>query len=524
MKKTVRLIVKIKLKHILIDNVLRFRVKEDMINDYQLKNYHFIPAMPDSFVMKLSNNNNKLNTENLLGIYYVDLKKEVTDEQLNKIIKKLSLLPYFEYVQKISEVPPPTVSLQTSSYDTPDFTYRQTYKNGFMGNYSGIDMEYAWSLGIAGQGIRIADIEWGFNFDHIDLKRESFIQLIPLTRHEHDYHGTGVAGVLYAKDNGFGVTGMVHDADVLYGVTEYINGDGARPTCIAIGLEQLRAGDVFLFEMQEYHGEPADYNKAVWDMIKVATDAGIIIVATAGNGNWDLDSEQFAEYRSWGDNGVIMVGAGTAIGRNRCNFSNYGTMVHVQGWGDWSVVTTGGGNLYNGLPDGDNDYTNTFSGTSAAGPIVTSAVVAIQSWYKRETNNVLYPEEMRNLLIETGLAQGNEVHGHIGPLPNIRNAIEKLEKSITYFNVINNENIYANEINSYLNNYQVVIINFGNGNWSNTTYIPAASGFNMDKRIYINNYATLDAEVYFNFSSTPVVLETNESISLVSDGEEWNVR
>nr|ELR5045592.1 hypothetical protein [Providencia rettgeri] len=46
----------------------------------------------------------------------------------------------------------------------------------------------------------------------------------------------------------------------------------------------------------------------------------------------------------------------------------------------------------------------------------------------------------------------------------------------------------------------------------------------MGKRIYINNYATLDAEVYFNFSSTPVVLETNESISLVSDGEEWNVR
>ncbi|MCP9270324.1 S8 family serine peptidase, partial [Xenorhabdus sp. XENO-1] len=275
--------------------------------------------------------------------------------------------------------------------------------------------------------IRIADIEWGFNFNHINLKRDTFVELIPLSKHDYDYHGTAVAGVLYAKDNSFGITGMVHDADILYGVSEYLDGNYNRVNGITKGLEQLRAGDVFLFEMQEYFGEPADYNRAVWELTKAATDAGIIIVATAGNGKWNLDSDKFAEYRSWGDNGAIMVGAGTKIGRNRCDFSTYGSKVHVQGWGDWTVATTGVGDLYNGEPLGDHDYTNSFSGTSSAGPIVASAVVAIQSWYKRETNRVLTPHEMRELLIETGIPQGTDVNGHIGPLPNIQKAIKKLQ-------------------------------------------------------------------------------------------------
>ncbi|WP_318840137.1 S8 family serine peptidase [Providencia sp. PROV080] len=219
-----------------------------------------------------------------------------------------------------------------------------------------------------------------------------------------------------------------------------------------------------------------------------------------------------------------ITGAGTKIGRNKCSFSNYGTRVHVQGWGDWTVVTTGIGDLYDGVPAGDNDYTHTFAGTSSAGAIVTSAVVAIQSWYKRATNHVLYPLEMRNLLIETGLAQGNEVRGHIGALPNIRNAIEKLKRVIIYFDIKNDEDIYANDIKGYLQEHEVVIINLSDSEWSESIFIPTASLLNKTKRIYINNNSQYTSEVYLNFSDNPRFLKKNESILLVSDGQEWRNR
>lgn len=66
--------------------------------------------------------------------------------------------------------------------------------------------------------------------------------------------------------------------------------------------------------------------------------------------------------------------------------------------------------------------------TSSAGPIVASAVIAVQSWYKANHNGeVLSPHAMRDLLIETGTRQGSG--GHIGPLPNIRRAIEALQSN-----------------------------------------------------------------------------------------------
>ena len=68
--------------------------------------------------------------------------------------------------------------------------------------------------------------------------------------------------------------------------------------------------------------------------------------------------------------GAIIVGAGAAptayggsdVDRSRLDFSNYGSRVDLQGWGE-AVVTTGYGDLYNEHPDSNWDYTNSFSGT-----------------------------------------------------------------------------------------------------------------------------------------------------------------
>lgn len=55
---------------------------------------------------------------------------------------------------------------------------------------------------------------------------------------------------------------------------------------------------------------PAETNPAIWLIVRTGADAGVIVVAAAGNGDEDLDSEPYTEYRERGDSGSIIIGAG----------------------------------------------------------------------------------------------------------------------------------------------------------------------------------------------------------------------
>ncbi|HVI45129.1 MAG TPA: S8 family serine peptidase [Chitinophaga sp.] len=353
------------------------------------------------------------------GMMYVREAPDMSPGDVLNLANEFEKLDMVEYasLEPVTPPPPPV---------TPDFTWQQYYKNEADNsdvNVRGINAEYAWSIGVTGAGIRIADIEWGYNRNHEDLIGTTCQEVLPPPNDDFKDHGTAVAGILMGQKNNFGVTGMVYGADACYIVSERVRG---RAGGIAEGLTRLRRGDVFLYEMQawgENNYAPADYEQAVWDITKSATDAGIVVVAAAGNGNQNLDGAFYDSYRARGDNGAIIVGAGTKTARDKASFSTYGSVVHVQGWGDWKVTTSGGGaDLFNGGPNAQ--YTNSFSGTSSASPIVTSAVVAVQSWYKARTGQVLAPRDIRDLLIRTGTSQGSG--GHIGPLPNIKAAIVAL--------------------------------------------------------------------------------------------------
>ncbi len=366
----------------------------------------------------------KFNHYAFRGLAYVNGAEKMDKNALLKLANDFEKLPSVEYavLQPVTLIAPPS---------TPDLTSYQHYKYdqySGQGNVYGIDAEYAWSIGITGQSVKIADIEWGFNYQHEDLTGANFVDLVPSTRNnEGADHGTAVAGIMYAKNNGIGMTGMVYGSDKFYGISEFSSNPNYQDRIYGItqGMQVLGAGDVFVYEMQAggVNGYvPADYDQAVWDITKAATDAGIIVVAAAGNGSENLDAPEYANYRARGDNGSIRVGAGTKVGRDRASFSTYGTPIHLHGWGDWTVAATGYGDLYDGGPNAT--YTNGFSGTSSATPIVASAVVAVQSYAKNVKGTTLTPLQIRALLISTGTQQGSG--GHIGPLPNIRRAIESL--------------------------------------------------------------------------------------------------
>jgi subtilisin family serine protease len=142
--------------------------------------------------------------------------------------------------------------------------------------------------------------------------------------------------------------------------------------------------------------------------------------------------------------GAILVGAGAAppafggtdVSRSRLPFSDYGSAIHVQGWGE-RVATTGYGSLYylGGLNE---HYTQGFNGTSSASPIVAGACALLQSVFKANNGgNPLTPAQIRQVLVNTGTPQQAGVYPvsqHIGPLPNVKAALTQIIPPKLYLN------------------------------------------------------------------------------------------
>jgi len=353
-------------------------------------------------------------------------------ESLMKLANELELLEQVEYCELAPLTPPTPPSMDHEIRWNPPVTTQSWVDKQFYlygvdktnNNISGIYADWAWDQGITGQGVQIADVEWGWDYLHEEFNDpKRFIDVITTTNHTYDDHGTAVLGEMMATKNSFGVTGAVYGADKFYGFSEITKG---RPAAILAAIDSLKKGDVLVYEMQTggQNNEfvPADFTQSVWDVTKTATDKGIIVVAAAGNGNQNLDGSFYSAYRARGDNGSIIVGAGTKIGRDKASFSTYGSRVDVCGIGDWSIYTTGYTDLYNGGAHAN--YTKSFSGTSSSTPIVAAAAVAIQSYAKTKLGKIVSPKDMRALLVATGTAQGTG--GKIGPLPNIQAAVTKL--------------------------------------------------------------------------------------------------
>jgi hypothetical protein len=280
----------------------------------------------------------------------------------------------------------------------------------------------------------MADCEYGFHQLHEDLCNidiedgQAFDFTLP---DSYFQHGTATLGEMVSLNNAYGCTGLVPDATILFFPEKSVQGGWRRYTAIQHAIDAVDPGDVVVLEMQtEWFGTgrlvPAEVDPTVWLIVKLGVDAGVHVVAAAGNGNENLDSSAYQFYRDYGDSGGIIVGAGTAdTNHDKKSFSTYGDRVNVQGWGE-SVVTLGYGDLADLNSDNLQKYTDSFNGTSSATPIVASCVVALQNLGETLAGRRLSPGEMRELLELTGVPQG--AGGSIGPLPDAEAAARALNK------------------------------------------------------------------------------------------------
>ncbi len=335
---------------------------------------------------------------------------------------------------------------------TPSFVSRQIYLNPAP---AGIDAYYAWTIpGGRGNGVKIIDCEWGVNFSHEDLVQNSMGVMVG-TNSSNDNHGTAVVGVIGGDRNTIGITGICPDAQV--GLACF-----SMPSATAIrqAADKLRAGDILLLEIHragprfnfQGRADQRGYIAIEWwpddfAAIRYAVNKGIIVVEAAGNGAENFDDPLYnvrpAGFPSGWRNPfnpanpssqAVVVGAGApppgTHGRNhgpdrsRLGFSNYGRRVDCQGWGR-EVTTTGYGNLQGGSKNVW--YTDTFSGTSSASPIVVGTLGCLQGILRNQGAPLLTPARAIQVLRATGSPQqdapGRPATQRIGNRPNLRQLI-----------------------------------------------------------------------------------------------------
>jgi hypothetical protein len=320
---------------------------------------------------------------------------------------------------------------------SPDYTSRQGYLKPAT---LGVDAPYAWTLpGGSGAGVNVIDIEWGWRFTHEDLL-QSQGGVISGTNSSDSNHGTAVIGEIGGDRNSFGVVGISPDAVVRS--VSLVTHDTSE--AIHIAANHLSPGDIILLEVHRPGPRASQgsgqfgYIAIEWwpddfDAIRYAVGKGIIVVEAAGNGGQNLDDAIYDTRPgnfppSWRNpfnppnpsSDAVVVGAGMppsgTHGRNfqpgwgdvyadrgRCFFSNYGARVDAQGWG-WEVTTTGYGDLQGGA-DADKWYTDQFSGTSSASPILVGTLACVEGVLRAGGKPLLTSARARRLLRATGSPQ-----------------------------------------------------------------------------------------------------------------------
>jgi hypothetical protein len=297
----------------------------------------------------------------------------------------------------------------------------------------GLDARWAWGV-TDGAGVGFVDLEQGWTLSHEDLSAAG-IGLISGVSSAYHGHGTAVLGEVVGVDNTLGVVGMAPKASARV-VSQYRTATNySTAEAILSAAQAMSVGDVLLLEAQTgFNGLsnlPVEVEVAVFDAIRHAVDAGIVVIEAGGNGSNDLDTFVDSANRQrlnrassdFRDSGAIMVGAASSTTpHSRLWFSNFGSRIDCFGWGE-NINTTGDG--WQGTST--TAYTTSFGGTSGASPMVAAAALLMQSWRKKTQQLHYNPEVMRDLLsaASTNTASGNPATDRIGVMPNLRGIIEQ---------------------------------------------------------------------------------------------------
>jgi len=266
-----------------------------------------------------------------------------------------------------------------------------------------VDAELAHYAYYTGSGVKVAVIDTGIDYTHPDLAANyqggyDFVNddSYPM---DDNGHGTHVAGTIAASDNDIGVIGVAPNAD-LYALKALNKRGSGYVSDIDAAIDWAIKNNMDIISMSLGGG----YSKSQEALCQKAYEAGIVIVAAAGN-------EAGAVIYPAAYSSVIAVSA-TDSSNKIAYFSNFGPQVEL---------AAPGVNIYSTYPGGK--YT-TLSGTSMATPHVTGTVALLISkeiYLDGEWDPVEVRSRLQSTAIDLGADGKDNYYGY--GLVNAKNAL-----------------------------------------------------------------------------------------------------
>ncbi len=272
----------------------------------------------------------------------------------------------------------PDIHIPIVTYTMPDdpmvgdqWHLENTGQTGSPG--SDVNAEAAWEYA-TGVGQLIAIIDSGTDPDHPDLAVVNGYDYVDDDDDSYpsseNAHGTACAGLAAGKgNNGIGVAGVAYDAEV-YGI-RFIGSNSSSAFYDAF-TEAVDAGSTVLSNSWgtssacDGYSLPASYTEAM-DYAEEEGRGGLgtVVVFAAGNDDCDISNDGFL-------NGEHIVGVAALSSSDvREWYSSYGDLVDIAAPAGGLVTTDISGETGYGSHLGDDDYTGSMSGTSAAAPLVS---------------------------------------------------------------------------------------------------------------------------------------------------------
>lgn len=260
--------------------------------------------------------------------------------------------------------------------------------------------------------VKVAVVDTGIDPNHPELKNKivyNYNVANPLQKGLPDVHGTHVAGIIGAeKDNGIGGYGVNPNVDI-YSIDVFGRSFFTGDYAIAEGILKAVDQKVQVINLSLGSSFPSPI---IEEAVKKAIDAGIVVVAAAGN------SATNARHYPAAFDGVISVGS-TNDKNNLSDYSNYGPSVDIVAPGE---------EVYNSIYDYEKKSSfGKLSGTSMSSPMVAGAVSLLLSKYPNLT-----PYQVNYILTKSASDLGDKgydlKYGH--GLLNIADALMANPKNI----------------------------------------------------------------------------------------------
>jgi subtilisin family serine protease len=285
--------------------------------------------------------------------------------------ERLRHLPFVRYIE---DDPPDAVSIDA---EVLEYGVNQINAEAIWGGAPNATTLIA---GQGGAGVKVAVIDTGIDCGHQDLAGgcvygANFVN--GSQPFDDGGHGTHVAGIIAARQNGVGVIGVAPEATV-YAVKVLDSTGSGSWSSVAMGIDWAVRNGMHVINMSL---GATTGSQAVADAVARAEAAGVLVVASAGNSGCCNTVGYPAAY-----DGVLAVAAVDSI-EMRAGFSSTGPQVDIAapGVGIRSSVPTGSCSLCD--PSG---YA-WLSGTSMAAPHVAGvgALLRSRGWSALEAASLM---------------------------------------------------------------------------------------------------------------------------------------